>query len=309
MAGSGPGARVSPEVAGALARGGGVVALESTLIAQGLPWPVNLETARAAEDAVRRAGAVPATVAVFGGEVRIGLTGHELEGVARTPGGFLKASRRDLGWVVARGLDAATTVSATLWIARKAGVGVMATGGLGGVHRGAAETFDVSNDVDELARADGVLVVCSGVKSILDVEATLELLETRGVAVVGYRADEFPAFTTRSSGLPLGARVETPEDAAEVIAAHRALRLPGAVVLAQPVPENVALDRGEMERALTGAAAEARARGVSGKAITPFLLDRLREATGGRSLAANTALIVSNAALAGAVAVALAGCG
>ena len=157
--------------------------------------------------------------------------------MARTPERFVKASRRDLGWVVARGLDAATTVSATLWLASSAGIGVMATGGLGGVHRGAAETFDVSNDLDELARADGALVVCSGVKSILDVPATLEVLETRGVAVVGYRTDEFPAFTTRSSGLPLEARVDTPGEAAAVVAAHRALGLPGAVVLAQPVPE------------------------------------------------------------------------
>ena len=183
----------------------------------------------------------------------------------------------------------------------------MATGGLGGVHRGAAETFDVSNDLDELARADGALVVCSGVKSILDVPATLELLETRGVAVVGYGTDEFPAFTTRSSGLPLEARVDSPGEAAAVVAAHRALGLPGAVVLAQPVPAAVALDRDVMESALAGASAEARARGVSGKALTPFLLDRLREATGGRSLAANTALIVANAGLAGAVAAALAG--
>jgi pseudouridine-5'-phosphate glycosidase len=297
---------VRPEVQAALRGGRAVVALESTLIAQGLPWPENLATARASEDAVRRAGAVPATVAVLAGEVHVGLTGDELERMARGPGGFLKASRRDLSWAVAQRLDAATTVSATLWLARKAGIGVMATGGLGGVHRGAAETFDVSNDLDELARADGALVVCSGVKSILDVPATLEVLETRGVAVVGFGTDEFPAFTTRSSGLKLGARVDAPEDAAAVVASHRALNLPGAVVLVQPVSEAVALDRGAMESALAVASAEARAGGISGKAITPFLLDRLREATGGRSLAANTALIVANAALAGATAAALA---
>jgi pseudouridine-5'-phosphate glycosidase len=308
MAGGGPEVKIAPEVAGAMAEGRGVVALESTLIAQGLPWPDNLATARAAEDAVRRAGAVPATVAVIGGVVRIGLTGEELERIANEPQGFLKASRRDLGWAVARRLDAATTVSATVWLARKVGIGVMATGGIGGVHRDAATTFDVSNDLDELARADGVLVVCSGVKSILDVPATLEQLETRGVLVVGYDTDEFPAFTTPSSGLPLEAWVVAPGEAAAVVAAHRALGLPGAVVLAQPVG-GIGIGRDSIESALAVATAEARARGVTGKAITPFLLDRLREATGGRSLAANTALIVANAALAGAVAAALAGDG
>jgi pseudouridine-5'-phosphate glycosidase len=302
----GLGVVVAEEVAGALAAGKPVVALESTLIAQGLPWPENLATARESEAAVRRAGGVPATVAVLGGVPRLGLTEAELEGMARSPRGFLKASRRDLGRVVARGLDAATTVSGTLFLARAAGVGVMATGGLGGVHRGAAETFDVSNDLDELARADGFLVVCSGVKSILDVPATLEVLETRGVPVVGYRTDTFPGFTARSSGLPLEARVDTPPEAAAVVAAHRALGLPGAVVLGQPVPEAVALDHEAMEAALADALDQARSQGVTGKAVTPFLLDRLRTATGGRSLAANTALIVANAGLAGEVAAALA---
>jgi len=301
--------QVASGVAEALAGGGAVVALESTLIAQGLPWPENLDTARASEEAVRRAGAVPATVAVLGGVIRIGLTAGELEHVARAPGGFVKAGRRDLGWVVARRLDATTTVSATLWLARRAGLGVLATGGLGGVHRGAGASFDVSNDLDELARADGVLVVCSGVKSVLDVPATLEVLETRGVPVVGYGTGEFPAFTSRTSGLPLEARVDTPAEAAAVVAAHRALGLPGAVVLAQPVPEGVAIDLGVMEDALAAASAEARSRGVVGKAITPFLLDRIRGATGGLSLAANTALIVANAGLAGAVARSLVGLG
>jgi pseudouridine-5'-phosphate glycosidase len=299
--------RVAAEVAEALAEGRGVVALESTLVAQGLPWPENLETARASEDSVRRAGSVPATVAVIGGEVRVGLAREELERMAKAPGGFVKAGRRDLAWVVARGLDAATTVSATLRLARTAGIGVMATGGLGGVHRGASETFDVSNDLDELARADGTLVVCSGVKSILDVPATLEVLETRGVPVVGYGTGEFPGFTTRSSGLPLEARVDSPAEAAAVVAAHRALGLPGAVVLAQPVAAGVALDRERMESALAVATAEARSLGVTGKGVTPFLLDRLRTSTGGLSLAANTALIVANAGLAGAIAAALAG--
>lgn len=295
---------LAPEVAQGLSRGGAVVALESTLVAQGLPWPENLETARAAEGAIRAAGAVPATIAVIGGRVKVGLDGAELEDLARS-GAFLKAGRRDLAGAVAQGRDAATTVAATLWVARGAGIGVMATGGLGGVHRDAAASFDISNDLDELARADGVLVVCSGVKSILDVPATLEALETRGVAVVGYQTGELPAFTSTSSGLALETRVESPGEAAGLVGAHRGLGLPGAIVLAQVVPEAFALDRGELEGALAVALAEARERGVAGKALTPFLLGRLREATGGRSLRANRALIVANAGLAGAVAAAL----
>jgi pseudouridine-5'-phosphate glycosidase len=279
------------------------VALESTLIAHGLPWPDNLETARGSEAAVRAGGAEPATIAVLGGEVRLGLGDDELERLARAPAGaVLKAGRRDLAWAVARRLDAATTVGATLWIARREGIGVMATGGLGGVHRGADRTFDVSADLDELARADGMLVVCSGVKSILDVPATLEALETRGVLVVGYRTDEFPAFTTVSSGLPVEARVDSPAEAAEVVRAHRRLGLPGAIVLAQPPPADLAVPREAMESALGTALRRAEERGVAGKAITPFLLDAIREATGGRSLAANKPLIVANAGLAGAVA-------
>ena len=297
---------ILPEVADALSEGRGVVALESTLIAHGLPWPDNLETARASQAAIREAGAVPATVAVVGGVVRVGLLDDELEHVARS-GHFLKASRRDLSTAVAKGLDAATTVSATLWVAKKAGIGVMATGGLGGVHRGAATTFDISTDLDELARADGMAVVCSGVKSILDVPATLDALETRGVAVVGYRTGTFPAFTTASSGLPLDARVESPTEAARLVRSHRELGLPGAVVLAQPVADRDALDRDEMEAALAQGLELARSHGVAGKAVTPFLLDHLRKATGGRSLAANRVLIVANARLAGEVAASLAG--
>lgn len=283
------------------------VALESTLIAHGLPRPDNLETARDSEAAVREAGAEPTTIAVLGGAIRVGLDAGELERLARAPAGsVLKAGRRDLAWAVARGIDAATTVGATLWIARQHGLDVMATGGLGGVHRGAGRTFDVSADLDELARADGALVVCSGVKSILDVPATLEVLETRGVLVVGYGTDEFPAFTALSSGLPVEARVDTPAEAAELVRAHRKLGLPGAVVLAQPPPTGLALGREEMEAALGEALRRAEERGIAGKAITPFLLDAVREATGGRSLAANKALIVANARLAGEVAAELA---
>jgi pseudouridine-5'-phosphate glycosidase len=286
----------------------GRVALESTLIAQGLPWPENLETALAAEAAVREAGADPATIAVLDGSIRVGLNRAELERLARPDPGRprpIKAGRRDLAWASARGLDAATTVSATLWIARRNGIGVLATGGLGGVHRGAGETFDVSNDLDELARADGCLVVCSGVKSILDVAGTLETLETRGVAVVGYQTNEFPAFTTASSGLPIETRVDSPAEAADLVRVHRRLGLPGAIVLAQPAPVGLALGRAEMEAAIVEALRHAEIRGIAGKAITPFLLDAIRVTTGGRSLAANRALIVANARLAGEVARAL----
>ena len=279
------------------------VALESTLIAHGLPWPDNLETARASESAVREGEAEPATIAVIGGAVRVGLTGEELERLARASGGsILKAGRRDLAWA-ARG----AWTRRRRWGRRsgsraREGIGVMATGGLGGVHRGAGRTFDVSADLDELARADGALVVCSGVKSILDVPATLEVLETRGVLVVGYRCDEFPAFTSTSSGLALEVRVDSPGEAAEVVRAHRRLGLPGAIVLAQPPPAELALSRDEMGSALSEALRRADERGVVGKAITPFLLDAIREATGGRSLAANKGLIVANARLAGQVA-------
>src|SRR5579875_4028810 len=261
----------SPSVRRASARGGALVALESTVIAQGLPWPDNLETARAAEEAVRNAGAEPATTAVIDGLIRLGLSEHRLIEIARSAasedlpctdgtgpptGGSLrdarrswaKANRRDLAAIVARGGCAATTVSATLWIARRFGLEprVMATGGLGGVHRDASASFDVSTDLDELARADGALVVCSGIKSILDVPATLEALETRGVLVVGYRCDEFPGFTATSSGLPVGARVDAPAEAAELVRAHRRLGLPGAIVLAQPPPDELALSREEV---------------------------------------------------------------
>lgn len=296
--------RVAPEVRDALDRGRGVVALESTLVAQGLPWPENLETARASEEAVRRSGSVPATIAVIGGVPTIGLDPSESERLARS-GSFEKASRRDLGAAVQARKDAATTVSATLFLARRAGISVMATGGLGGVHRGASRTFDISADLDELGRADGQLVVCSGVKSVLDVPATLERLETLGVAVVGYRTGDFPAFTTSESGLRIETRVETPTEAAGLVASHRALALPGAVVLAWAVDKSVEVPRDEMEAVLSDALAEAGRLGISGKAITPFLLDFARQATAGRSLIANRALVQANASLAGEVASAL----
>ncbi len=303
-----------------------VVVLESTVIAHGLPWPENLDTALAMEAAVRSSGAVPATIAILEGEVRIGLTVSELEQVARWSGSpasswqagilseglifarrFLKANRRDLSMSLTQKQYAATTVSASLWLAQRFGLRpcAMATGGLGGVHRGAADTFDVSTDLDELARADGSVVVCSGFKSILDLSATLEALETRGVAIVGYRTSHLPAFTAVSSGLPLEHRVESPEEAAALVRTHRELGLPGAVVLANPAPAGEAVDGGVMEAALERAQDEARQHGVRGKAVTPFLLEAIRQATGGQSLRANRALLVANAQLAAEVAVAL----
>ena len=283
------------------------VVLESTLISHGLPWPDNLETAIASERAVRESGAEPLTVGVIAGIIRFGLTFDEIEYLARSPAGaILKASRRDLAMAIFRQLDATTTVSATLWIGRCRAVGVMATGGLGGVHRGADASFDISTDLDELARADGAVVVCSGVKSILDLPATLERLETAGITVVGYATDEFPAFTTVSSGLRLDTRVDTPEEAAELVRAHRRLGLPGAIILAQPPPAELALPRQEVEAAIVGAIRRAETLNISGKALTPFLLDAVRIATDGQSLTANKALIVKNARLAGQLARALA---
>lgn len=305
--GSGHLFRLGPEAAEALAEERPVVALESTLIAQGLPWPENLETARAAEKAVRDCGSVPATVAILGGVPCIGLTADELERIAKPSGKYFKANRRDIAYAIARGLDAATTVSATLFLARTAGITVLATGGIGGVHRGAPESFDISSDIDELGQASGAAVVCSGVKSILDVPATLELLETRGVPILGYRTGEFPGFTSVTSGLSLETRVDSPAEAAKVIVAHRELGIPGAVLLTQPVPASVALDRSLMETALSSALADARRQNLAGKAITPFLLEKLRLATNGRSLAANTALILANAQLAAALAASLSG--
>jgi pseudouridine-5'-phosphate glycosidase len=293
------------EVSHALQAQGPVVALESTLIAQGLPRPENLETARAAEAAVRAAGAVPATIAVVEGQIRVGLEPHELERLAKS-GAFSKASRRDLAAAVAHRRNAATTVSATIWIAHQCGIRVMATGGLGGVHRDAAASFDISNDLDALALANGVAIVCSGFKSILDLPACLEALESRGVAIAGYRTSTLPAFTTVSSGLPLETRVDDCAEAVALINAHRGLGLPGAIVIAQPPPPKDAIDHAQFEAALGAALSDARAQRVDGKALTPFVLERVRVATAGASLRANRALVVANAGLAGAIASGLA---
>ncbi len=294
---------VSDEVRAAVAAGRPVVALESTLISHGLPWPVNLETARASEAAVRAGSAVPATIAVLHGAPTVGLSDAQLEDLARAPG-VRKASRRDLGAAVALKQHAATTVSATMALAHAAGVRVFATGGIGGAHRD-AEHFDISADLAELARTP-VLVVCAGAKSILHLPRTLEILETLGVPVVGYRTDSFPAFYVRDHAppLPVSARVDSARDAAALFAAHVRMSGGGAV-LAQPCPAEVAVPATDFDRWLADAERAARAAAVTGAKVTPFLLSRLAELSGGRTLTANRALIVANARLAAEVSVAL----
>jgi pseudouridine-5'-phosphate glycosidase len=297
--------RVAAEVADALAAGRPVVALETTILSHGLPRPDNLRVGREVERAVRAAGAVPATVGVVGGEVRVGLDDAGLERMALADG-VVKASVRDLPVVAARRLDAATTVAATAAVAARVGIAVFATGGLGGVHRGAAETFDESADLVALARTP-IAVVCAGVKSILDVGATLERLESSGVTVLGYGTDRFAGFYLADSGFGVDWRVDSPEEVAAVLAAGAGLGVSSAaVVVANPLPPGEQLDPTVHDRALTeGLAAAARA-GVTGKDVTPYLLAHLHRVTEGASLAANTRIILRNAELAGRIAVAAA---
>jgi pseudouridine-5'-phosphate glycosidase len=296
---------VHPEVADALRAGRGVVALESTLIAHGLPAPDNLRVAREAEAAVRAAGAVPATIAVLGGEVRVGLDDAALEAIALRDG-VIKAGVRDLAPAVARGADAATTVASTAHVAARAGISVFATGGLGGVHRGARESWDESADLTTLAQT-GVVVVCAGVKSILDVAATLERLETLNVTVAGYRTDAFPGFYLADSGHPVPWRVDSPEEVTALMRARDALGLGGrAIVVANPLPAGEQLDPALHDRVLRESLDAAAAGGVAGRDVTPFLLERFHRETGGASLRANVRLVVRNAQLAGRIAVAAA---
>ena len=294
----------SPAIAEALGLGRPIVALESTIITHGMPYPRNLETALSLEAAVKERGAVPATIAVIEGRFRVGLKREELESLARLSGGVVKASRRDLSAVAARGGSAGTTVAATMYIAELAGLEIFATGGIGGVHRGAEETFDVSADLVELARTR-LAVVCAGAKSILDIGKTVEFLETQGVAVCGYRCDEFPAFYARSSGHKLDHRFDGARDLARMIRLQREIG-PGGVLIANPIPEAQAMDADAIERRIGEAVAEARAKGIEKKAVTPFLLGRIVELTEGRSLEANMALARNNAALAAEIAVELA---
>lgn len=297
----GPHLVLHPAVRSALDAGRPLVALESTVISHGLPWPENLELARGMEAAVREGGALPATIALLGGRVRVGLEDGELEHLARSSGVW-KVSRRDVPVVLAQGRDGATTVAGTVMMAHQAGIRVMATGGIGGVHRG--DLTDVSADLPELARTP-VLVVCAGAKAILDLPATLEWLETWGVPVVGYQTDELPAFYSRESGLRLDARADSPEEAAAIAHALWSQEGTGGMLLCVPCPEEAALPAGEVGDAIAQAVSEAGARGLRGKAVTPFLLARVSELTGGRSKAANLALLRNNARVAARVAAAL----
>ena len=289
---------IRPEVQNALDANLPLVALESALIAHGLSYPQNLETAQALEQAVRENGAVPATIAIIEGQIRIGLTEGELERLA-TQKGVRKVSRRDLPIAVARGEDGATTVAATMYVAALAGIEVMATGGIGGVHRG--QPADVSADLPELAQTR-VAVVCSGAKSILDLPLTLEWLETHGVPILGYETDEFPAFYSRQSGLPVDTRVDTPDEAARIIRTKWELGLEGGVLVTVPVPQEAELPREVVETAIEQALAAAEERGMKGKVLTPFLLGQIAHITEGRSMAANVALLRNNAAVAARIA-------
>jgi pseudouridylate synthase len=292
--------RVHPEVADALAGGRPVVALESTIIAHGLPRPDNLRIAREIEDVVRSRGAVPATIAVIGGEVNVGLDDEALETLANAED-VAKCGVRDLAPAVAARVHGATTVAATSHLAALAGIRVFATGGLGGVHRGARDSFDESADLSTLARV-GICVVCAGVKSILDIPATLERLETLNVTVLGYRTGTFPAFYLNDSGLPVSWRVETPAEAAAVLREREALDVPGAVVVANPLPEDEQVDPDLHDRVLQAGLAAADEQGISGRDVTPFLLERFHSQTGGESLRANVRLVLRNAALAAEIA-------
>jgi pseudouridine-5'-phosphate glycosidase len=291
---------MSSEIATARAEGRPLVALESTIITHGMPFPQNLETARRVEAAVREGGAVPATIAVLDGTLHIGLDPERLETLAKTPDA-LKLSRADMAVAMARGQTGATTVAATMIAARAAGIGVFATGGIGGVHRGAELSFDISADLQELAQTP-VTVVAAGAKAILDLPKTLEVLETLGVPVLCYRSDGFPAFWMTDSGLPAPVRVESAAEIARAHAMRAALGLPGGQLVANPIPEADALPAELILPVIDAALAEAAAQGIAAKAVTPVLLARIFEATGGRSLTANIALVLNNARLAAAIA-------
>jgi len=294
---------IDPDVRVTLERKGPVVALETTVISHGLPHPQNLETARGLEAAVRGLGATPATIGVLGGRIRIGLGDAELERFA-TGTGIRKLSSADLPYAVATGADGATTVAATIVCAEMAGIEVVATGGIGGVHRGAETTYDVSADLLQLAKTP-VTVVCSGAKAILDLPKTLEMLETLGVTLVTYRSDDFPAFWSRSSGLPSPLRTDSVDELARIVRTKRLLGQSSGIVVANPAPESDEIPQSAITAHIDAASDEAQSRGISGKALTPFLLDRIATSTSGRSLSTNIALLRSNARLAALLALAL----
>ncbi|MEO7939634.1 MAG: pseudouridine-5'-phosphate glycosidase [Burkholderiaceae bacterium] len=291
-----------PDVAQALAEGRPVVALESTIISHGMPYPENVATALRVEQEVRDHGAVPATIAVMNGRLTAGLAPKQIEALGRAGPAVAKVSRRDLPFIVTSGAMGATTVASTMIIAAMAGIGVFATGGIGGVHRGAPQSFDVSADLQELARTP-VAVVCAGVKSILDLPLTLEYLETHGVPVIGYRTDCLPAFFTAESDSQVDYRLDTAQQIAQAMQAKWALGLAGGLVVANPVPAQFAMPRARMDAAIEQALREAQLQHIAGKAVTPFLLERVSQLTGGDSLATNIELVLNNARLASAIAV------
>ena len=293
---------INPEVAEALAAGKPVVALESTIISHGMPYPQNVETALNVERIIRENGAVPATVAIIGGRLKAGLTAEEIEYFGKKGQAIAKASRRDLAVLCARGEDGATTVTTTMMIAHMAGIRIFATGGIGGVHRGAETTMDISADLEELAQTP-VMVVCAGAKSILDLGLTLEYLETKGVPVIGYGTEELPAFYTRSSGFRVDYRVDTPAQLAALFRAQQALGLKGGILVTNPIPEEYAMPPEVINAAIDRAIAECGEKGIHGKQTTPFLLARVAELTGGDSLASNIRLVYNNAKLAALTAV------
>ena len=288
---------IHPEVAAALAAGKPVVALESTIISHGMPYPQNVETALAVEQIIRDNGAVPATVAIIGGRLKAGLSPEEIEYFGKKGQAIHKASRRDLAVLCARGEDGATTVTTTMIIAHMAGIGIFATGGIGGVHRGAETTMDISADLEELGQTP-VMVVCAGAKSILDLGLTLEYLETKGVPVIGYGTDELPAFYTRRSGFGVDYRVDTPQELAAAFKASRELGLKGGMLVCNPIPEEFSMPKAVIDEAIDRAIAECNEKGIHGKATTPFLLARVAELTGGDSLASNIRLVFNNARVA-----------
>ena len=296
---------IAPEVSEALASGKPAVALESTIISHGMPYPQNVETALHVESIIRENGAVPATIAIIGGRLKAGLSRDEIEHLGKAGYSVPKASRRDLPILAAKGSDGATTVTTTMMIAHMAGIKVFATGGIGGVHRGAETTMDISADLEELAQTP-VMVICAGAKSILDLGLTLEYLETKGVPVIGYGTEELPAFYTRRSGFGVDYRLDTPEELARAFSVQRELGIKGGMLVTNPIPEEYSMDKAVIDAAIEKALAEAAEKGVHGKETTPFLLAKIKDITGGDSLASNIKLVYNNAALAAKTAAALA---
>jgi pseudouridine-5'-phosphate glycosidase len=299
---------IAPEVQRALDAGQPVVALESTIISHGMPYPQNVATALQVEQEVRDHGAVPATIAIVNGRLKAGLSAAEIETLGKSGRDVVKVSRRDVPFIVAAGATGATTVASTMIIAAMAGIRLFATGGIGGVHRGAQQSFDVSADLQELAQTP-VAVVCAGAKSILDLRLTLEYLETHGVPVVGYQTNALPAFFTRDSAFSVDYRLNTPQEIARALHVKWAMSLKGGMVIANPIPEAYAMPRAAIDAAIEQALAEAQAQNIGGKESTPFLLARVCDITGGDSLAANIQLVLNNARLAASVGIELAGMG